>query len=95
MRRYVPGEIVAAVESLKDSEPNAMRILGTMIAGSIISGEISLAGGNLLLDIMGRRRVEPAEAREDRLGSHCCPEWDGMLIHPGTPEWEVCICERK
>lgn len=25
-------------------------------------------------------------------GWHYCPDWDGMLINPGCPEAEVCLC---
>jgi len=27
--------------------------------------------------------------------SHYCPEWDFLLIHPNTPEMDICICNIK
>ena len=24
---------------------------------------------------------------------HCCPEWDYMAIHEGSPEFEACLCD--
>lgn len=26
-------------------------------------------------------------------GWHYCLDWDGLLIHPGDPEHEYCICQ--
>jgi hypothetical protein len=96
MTRYSPGEIVSAVKSLETSDPHTIRILATMIAGAIISGELPLTGGNLVLDILGRPRVEVAPPQEEnRLGAHSCPDWDHVMIEPGTPEWGVCCCEGK
>lgn len=28
-------------------------------------------------------------------GAHCCPEWDELMIYPGSPEWEACTCQVK
>jgi hypothetical protein len=30
-----------------------------------------------------------------KLGSHFCPDWDELLITPGTPEWQCCICNKE
>jgi hypothetical protein len=34
-------------------------------------------------------RLEPEEIRE---GWHFCLDWDGLLIGPGMPELECCVC---
>ena len=26
-------------------------------------------------------------------GWHFCPDWDGILVGPGTPEKESCLCD--
>lgn len=26
-------------------------------------------------------------------GWHWCPEWDGLLVGPGMPEMESCVCQ--
>ena len=27
-------------------------------------------------------------------GAHYCTEWDYLLIAPGEPEWDACICNK-
>jgi hypothetical protein len=34
-------------------------------------------------------RLTPEEIRE---GWHFCYDWDGLLIGPGMPELECCVC---
>lgn len=96
-----PGEITAAYASLKDSDQHTVRVLATQIAGAIITGELPLSGGNLLLTLLGRSRVEMPKSETNpaaapaRLAGHYCPDWDRAWIEPGTPEWDVCICDGK
>lgn len=26
---------------------------------------------------------------------HFCPEWDGLLVSPGMPEMDACLCENE
>ncbi len=28
-------------------------------------------------------------------GFHFCPDWDGMLVEPGAPEFGCCLCGIK
>ena len=92
MAKYTPGEIVTAVRSLADSDQHALRFIATMIAGSIISGELPLAGGNLLLDILGRPRVEASAADQPAQDTGAALEQGGQIM-PGTPEWDAWTCD--
>lgn len=35
-----------------------------------------------------------AELDVEIAGSHSCPDWDGLLIHPSDPEMEGCTCPK-
>jgi len=34
----------------------------------------------------------PLTDEEKEAGWHFCDEWDFMLVGPGTPEQEACLC---
>lgn len=49
---------------------------------------------------MDRQRYAELELRDGKLtaeeiaqGWHFCPEWDYMLVGPGMPEADCCLCE--
>lgn len=33
-------------------------------------------------------------SQEGRLHVHYCPDWDFMLLHSETPEYQACCCDR-
>lgn len=41
------------------------------------------------------RGVGHLTPEEVEAGWHFCPDWDGMLIHPNSPEGACCLCDRS
>jgi len=44
--------------------------------------------------LLANRHVQPEITEEQAAkGWHYCPEWDGLVVHPGVPEWDACVCK--
>lgn len=76
------ARLLAQQRSMTDAERDEQRL-------SFATGNVGMSNVSVTREV-----VEKAAERMRRdSGWHYCPDWDFLLVGPGTPEMEACCCK--